>query len=239
MTSPLDGMHAIGYARVSTDDKGQSTDSQINAIKIWGKSNGVIIDAIYDEEVSGKIFPRPKLSEAIITLMTGSASMLVCYDQSRLTRDAEKHLPLIKKMLGDKVIRYVVNGDADPDNFGIKILSAVKGVSDAEERKVISEKTKLKMAFKRDNLNKHMGRPARLIIADSTEGFREGMITDKTIILKPSKVLGYAHQGWPPCYVARTILNVTPITFIRAIKRAGLTEQYNQIMFESMGKVDE
>lgn len=233
LTSPLEGLHAVGYARVSTEDKGQDTGIQVNEINRWAETNGVIMDKIIQEEISGAIWPRPGLSEAIISVMTSSASMLVCYDQSRLTRDAKNQLPLIEKMLGDKVVRYVVNGDADPDSFGVKIMSAVKGVSDSEERKILKQKTRLSMAYRRDTLHIHVGRPAKLIIADSTEGFNKGLIGEKTIILKPSKVLSFAREGWPPNYVSVKLLNVPPVTFLRALERAGLKEQYYQIMQEA------
>ena len=232
MTSPLAGLHAVGYARVSTEDKGQITGTQADSIRRWAETNGVIIDKIIEEEISGAVWPRPGLSEAIVTGMTSGASMLVCYDQSRLTRDANTQLPLIEKMLGDKVIRYVVNGDADPQSFGIKIMSAVKGVSDSEERRILKEKTRVSMAYRRDTLHIHVGRPARLIIADSTEGMNKGLIGEKTLVIKPSKVLQFAKEGWPPNYVASKLLDVPPVTFLRALERAGIKEQYYQIMQE-------
>ena len=232
MTSELKGLHAVGYARVSTDDKGQDTQIQIAQIRKWAESNGVILDKIIDEDISGTVWSRPGLSEALLLVRTTSASMLVCYDQSRLTRNADIQLPMIKDILGDKVIRFVVNGDADPDSFGLKIMSAVKGVSDSEERKILSQKTKLALEHKRDVLHIHVGRPARLIIAESTEGFNEGLIGEKTIVIKPARVLNFAKQGWPPCYVAVKLFNVPPATFLRALERADLKEQYYQVMQE-------
>lgn len=232
MTSQLEGLHAVGYARVSTEDKGQITGTQADSIRKWAKENGVIIDKIIEEEISGAMWPRPGLSEALISVITSSASMLVCYDQSRLTRDAKTQLPLIEKMLGDKVVRYVVNGDADPNSFGVQIMTAVKSVSDSEERRILKKKTQLGMAYRRDSLHIHVGRPARLIIADSTEGFNQGLIGEKTIVLKTAQVLNFAREGWPPNYVADKLLGIPPVTFHRALMRAGLKEQYYQIMQE-------
>ena len=236
MTSSLTGLHAVGYARVSTDDKGQDTNIQINQIRKWADANGVIIDKIIDEDISGAVWPRPGLSEALLTVRTTSASILVCYDQSRLTRDADAQMPLIKDILGDKVLRFVVNGDADPDSIGIKMLSAVKGVSDAEERKVLSQKTKLALEHKRDVLHIHVGRPAKIIITDSLDGFNAGLINDKTIILKPSRVLGFAREGWTPNYVAVKLLGIKAVTFYRALERAQLNEEYARILNERMSQ---
>ena len=231
LTSALEGLHAVGYARVSTDDKGQDTAIQIDLIKKWAEANGVILDSIFEEDMSGAIFPRPRLSEALLTVRTTGASMLICYDQSRLTRDADKHLPLIKDILGkSKVIRFVVNGDQDPDSIGVKIVSAIKGVTDSEERRVLKEKTSNALTYRRDVLHIHVGRPARLVITDSPDTLNKGLIGEKTIVLTSFKALNFAKQGWHASYVARKILMVPPVTFLRALDRAGLTEQYNQIL---------
>lgn len=235
MTSELNGLHAVGYARVSTDDKGQDVNIQINLIKKWAEQYGVIIDGIYSEDVSGAKWPRDELMKAILQVRYSSASMLVCYDESRLTRDAEHQLSMIKDLLDGKVVRYVVHGDSDPDSFGMKVMQAVKGVTDSEERHKISVRTQNALINKRDVQNIHVGRPARIIICDSTEGFRKGLITEKTIILKPSKVLSFAREGWPPCYVAVQLLNIKPITFIRALDRAHLKEEYYKQMENPRG----
>ena len=236
MTTALEGLHAIGYARVSTDDKGQTTAIQIEQIKKWADANGVILDSVYEEDMSGGIFPRPKLSEALLMVRTTGASMLVCYDQSRLTRDADHHLSLIKDILGEnKVIRFVVNGDADPDSIGVKMLTAIKGVTDSEERRVLKEKTKLALAYRRDTLNIHVGRPARLIITDHPEQMKKGVIGESTIVLEPIRALSFASQGWTPSYVANKMLKVPPVTFYRALERAGLKEEYETAYRKAIG----
>ena len=232
--SELKDMHAVGYCRVSTDDKGQTTAQQREAIEKWASERGVIIDGIFEEDMSGTIFPRPALSTALVTVATTSASMLICYDQSRLTREADAHLPLIKGMLGKKVIRYVVNGDLDPDNMATQIVDTLKGITNKEERRVLSAKTKMKLEHLRDVEHIHVGRPAVIVIADDLTGFPKGYISTegktKTLVLKPSQVLQFANSGWTPCYVAVKILRIPPATFTRALKKAGLTEEYREIL---------
>lgn len=231
MAGELEGLHAVGYARVSTDDKGQDTSIQVEQIRRWAGSAGVVLDAVYEEDVSGAVFPRPRLSEALLMVRTTSASMLVCYDQSRLTRDADAHMPLIRDILGaGKTIRYVVNGADDPDSVGVRMLSAIKGVTDSEERRVLKEKTRLAMAYRRDYLNIHVGRPARIVITDDPGSLRKGLVGEHTMVLDTARVLGFASQGWCPAYVARKILQITPSTFYRALERAGLAERYEEIL---------
>lgn len=238
MTSELNGLHAIAYARVSTDDKGQDVNIQITAITKWAGTYGVILDAIYSEDVSGAKWPRDELMKAILQVRYSSAAMLVCYDESRLTRDAEHQMPIIKDLLNGKVIRYVVHGDSDPESFGMRVMSAVKGVADSEERRKLRERTKLALEQKRDVQHIHVGRPARIIICDSTDGFNKGLIGEKTIVLKPSKVLGFAREGWPPCYVAIQLLNIPPATFIRALDRAELKQRYYEVLKAADGVKD-
>ena len=236
MTSALEGLHAVAYARVSTDDKGQDTNIQIEQIKKWAAANGVVLDAVFDEDVSGTVFPRPKLSEALLTVRTTSASMLVCYDQSRLTRDAEHHLAQIKDIIGEgKTIRYVVSGSMDADSMGVRVMSAIKSVTDDEERRVLAEKTKGALEYRRDVLNIHVGRPARVVVTDAPDTLKKGVIGEKTIVLSTMRALSFAAQGWHPSYVARKILMVPPITFLRALERAKLTEKYQAVCEKANG----
>ena len=225
---PLEGLHAIAYARVSTDDKGQDTDVQINAIRQWATLNGVVIDKEIAEDVSGAQWPRTGLSDALISLITSGASILVCYDQSRLTRDADKHLPLINDMIAGKgkTIRYVVNGTDDPNSLGLRMLSAVKGVTDSEEREVLKRKTSDAMIYRRDVKHEHQGKPARLVITDDldAEHFNAGYVNlddDKkkiiTRVLKPSDVLAYARAGFTLNKVATRFLMVDASILHRAI----------------------
>lgn len=229
--SPLAGLHAVGYCRVSTDDKGQTTGQQERAIKEWASARGVIVDSIFTDEKSGSCWPRPGLSAALVTLATGSASMLVCYDQSRLTRDAPTHLPLIQTVLGSKIIRYVSAGDSDPESLGGRITAAIKYETDREERKILSERTKMGMAYRRDVLHQHMGRPIRLYITDSPlNDSPAGRIAPTTIILTPNQVRYYATQGWTPSYVSNRLLKISPATFLTALRAAGLSEEYYNIL---------
>ena len=245
MTSALKDMHAIGYCRVSLDpeDKGQTVETQKRQIKEWADRYGVIIDDYFsDEGISGGTWPRPNLSMAILTLVNSTASILVCYDQSRLTRNAPEHLPQIKKLLDGKVIRYVVDGDTDPDNLGVRIVSAIKGETDKEERKVLHEKTRAGMeARKKQGI--HIGRPSKIVITDDPGKLprgkvqaKDGTYTDKehiprgTRVYSKSQVLSWANQGWSAHKVATELLGVSTSSFIRMMKDAQIYDEYRAIL---------
>ena len=246
----LRDMHAIGYCRVSTDpeDKGQTVETQKRQINEWAQKYGVIIDSVFsDEGISGGTWPRPNLSMAILTLVNSPASILVCYDQSRLTRDAPAHLPQIKKLLNGKVIRYVVDGDTDPENLGVRIVSAIKGETDKEERRVLHEKTKAGMKTRKD-LGIHIGRPAKIVITDEPEKLprgkvqaKDGTFTDKmhiprgTRVYTKQQVLGWARQGWSAHKVATELLGVSTSSFIRMMDEAKIYTEYKAILKEVKG----
>lgn len=245
--SALEGMHAIGYCRVSTDpeDKGQTVETQKRQINEWAERYGVEIDGIYaDEGISGGTWPRPMLSMAIMSLVNSPASFLVCYDQSRLTRDAPAHLSQIKKALQGKVIRYVTDGDTDPDNLGIRIVSAIKAETDKEERRVLHDKTKAGMATRKAQ-GKHIGRPSKVIITDDPDKLprgqiqaRDGTLTDKsrvprgTVVYSKEQALNWARLGWSANYTAHNVLRMSTSSFIAMMKKAGIYEEYKQILKE-------
>lgn len=238
MTSALKDMHAIAYCRVSTEpeDKGQSVKNQIKAIKDWANLYGVKIDNIFsDEGISGGTFPRPNLAMALMSLATSPASMLVCYDQSRLTRDAKAHLPLIEKMIEGKVIRYVIDGDLDTNSLGARMTSAINGVIDEDYRRKLHDKTSL--AMKRKQLEgKHIGRPSKVVITANPRELPKGKIKTEegksTIILTPEQALNFARQGWTPYKVSKEMLGISPASFIRILTDAHIYEQYKQILEE-------
>lgn len=248
MTSALEGMHAIGYCRVSTDpeDKGQTVETQKRQINEWAERYGVEIDDIYaDEGISGGTWPRPMLSMAIMSLVNSPASFLVCYDQSRLTRDAPAHLSQIKKALQGKVIRYVTDGDTDPNNLGIRIVSAIKAETDKEERRVLHDKTKAGMETRKAQ-GKHIGRPSKVIITDDPDKVpkgkiqaRDGTLTDKsrvprgTVVYSKEQALNWARLGWSANYTAHNVLRMSTSSFIAMMKKAGIYDEYKQILKEA------
>lgn len=248
MTSALEGMHAVGYCRVSLDpaDKGQTVETQKRQINEWAQRYGVIIDAIEcDEGKSGGTWPRPGLSMAIMTLVNSPASILVCYDQSRLTRDAPAHLPQIKKALQGKVIRYVTDGDADPNNLGVRIVSAIKAETDKEERLTLHKKTSQGMKTRQEQ-GKHIGRPSKFVITSDPALLPTGKVqkkdntlTDKcrvprgTMVCTKEQVLNWARQGWGAHKVATChLIPVSTSSFIRAMKDAGIYDEYKRILEE-------
>lgn len=224
--SDLTGLQAIGYCRISTDDKGQTVETQKRHIESWATQNGVTIKAIYaDEGVSGNTFPRPQLSLAIVDAVSSHVPILVCYDQSRLTRNGAEHLPIIKKMLGSTVIRYT-SLDIDPDNLGGRLMSAVKSVTDSEERAILRTKTKIGMETRKLQ-GKHVGRPARFLFKEEIATAPTGLYkAGVTVVMAMPVVMAYADAGLSIRAVAKDYLGINSATLHDALVRADLLNEY-------------
>lgn len=224
----VNGVKVVGYCRVSTDDKGQSIDGQSRAIYDWAKTRNCEIIGIYHDEMSGAKFPRPGLSEALLEIQLGEADYLVCYDQSRLTRDAENHLHKIR-LLAPKIC-YVVDGDLEPDSLPTNLLHAIKGVTDKEERRVIGLRTKIGMEAKKAQ-GIHLGRPLILALKEEEEDSPSGrIVAGHTTVITRSQVLTFASMGMSPNYLAKNVLHTTSATVYGLLKRNSLTSEYYETM---------
>ena len=262
--STLDGLHAIGYCRVSTSDHTQTVATQQRQINEWAERMGVTIDAVYsDNGRHGDEYPRPGLAMALVELgASPTASILVSYDQSRLSRNEGEDLPKIKSTLKPgAIIRYVVYGDEDPDNLGIKLTQAIKAVTNNDELKVLSDRTKHGLKTRKD-AGKHIGRPAKVVITDHPETLPAGLIQKRdgtitkgtpeelkddrqriyrpaprgTRVLTKSEVLNYARLGYTPYKVAG-MLGISPASFIRLMDKdhANIYDEYRQILASVKG----
>lgn len=231
--SELKGLTAVGYCRISTDDKGQTVETQKALINEWAARKGVTIRAIYsDEGISGSVFPRPQLSQALIDIMSSHTPILVCLNQSRLTRDAAAHMPVINQMLGNACIIRYAELDINTDDLGGQITLAVTGAIDAEERRRISLRTKQRM----DELIKagrYVGRPAAFLFREDVVNAPQGLFkAGRTLTLSKSELMEYANAGRSISWVCKNVLvrpdggHVTTATLCTALRNAGLFDEY-------------
>lgn len=233
--SELTGLTAIGYCRISTDDKGQTVETQKVLINRWAESKGVKIRAIYsDEGISGSVFPRPQLSQALIDIMSSHTPILVCLNQSRLTRDAAAHMPIINQMLGKSCIIRYVELDIDTDDLGGKITLAVTGAIDTEERRRISVRTKQRMTQLKES-GHYLGRPAAFMFREDVTAAPQGLFkAGRTLTLSKPELMEYAIAGRSISWVCKNILirpdggHVTTATLCTALRNAGLFDEYEQ-----------
>lgn len=233
MTSekPYDGLQAIGYCRVSTDDKGQTNETQEREIRAWADRTGAEIVQIYYDERTGKTLNRPGLMQAIGHIRCDNIPILVAYDPSRLTRNEE--LPKIRAMIGDKCTIQFTTSDLDPTSLGGRITESIRQIFDKEENVIRSAKTSLGMVTRRDQMGIHVGRPAKIVFVEELESCKRGLRssvddTHKTqsLVYPIDTILGYADRGVSMNYLATKILEVTPMSLRRALERFGKLEEY-------------
>jgi DNA invertase Pin-like site-specific DNA recombinase len=77
------------YARVSTDDKGQSTENQLIRLRQWAKDKGIKDFKEYSDRQSGKSLKRPQFIQLMSELETNDTIVLTTFDRySRTVADA-------------------------------------------------------------------------------------------------------------------------------------------------------
>ena len=221
----VNGVNVVGYARVSTDDKGQNIEGQKREILKWAEArNNNVVGFYFDEGISGATFPRPGLSMALLQIQLGDADYLVCYDQSRLTRDADNHLWQIRRFAPN--ICYVADGDLEPNTLPTDLLHAIKGVTDKEERRIIGLRTRIGMETKKAQ-GVHLGRPLKLALREEVEGSNKGRIVPgKTTIITRNQLLTFASMGMTPNHLAVNIFHTTSATVYSLLDRNDLTKEY-------------
>ena len=80
---------ALIYARFSTDNQSdKSIEEQVSDCRAWCDAHDIPVLGIYaDYAVSGMKSSRPQFDALMSALRAGTADTLVCFDQSRLSRD--------------------------------------------------------------------------------------------------------------------------------------------------------
>lgn len=237
MSKIYESMTAVGYCRVSTDDKGQTNETQRRAIMEWSRRTGAEIIEIYEDEMTGTTLSRPGLMQAIGRILCDGVKLFVAYDQSRFTRNED--LPKIKEMIGHNCsIRYVTS-DIDPESLGGRVTDAVRQIFDKEENLIRSAKTRGGMATRRDVMNVHVGRPAKVVFLEELEICKKGLSTSvddrhktQTLVYPISVILEMADKGRSLNYTATKILNVTAMSLRRALSRPALVDHlgFNPLM---------
>ncbi len=211
----VNGVTAVIYARVSTDDKDQRPEVQVDLCTDWCTKNGVNVIGVYTDKVTGTSLERPGFEQMLGKINTAKPGLLVVRDQSRLTRDMK--LEEIKGMLayaGTKII-YVVTPDIDPDSFVGQLSDSINGAINKQFIKDLSSRTSNGMEKSRE-LGIHIGTPARFAIFEDIRRMPKGkvrledFVDSKGKIHKATKVISenllflYAKQGRSLRYLAKT-----------------------------------
>jgi len=170
MINSYSGMTVVLYARVSTDDKDQDTESQIMILKKWCKENDVIILDKYEDKVTGRTTDRPELDRMLGRIMKGGVNILLTLDTDRLSRDQEG-MADIQKMIRPfgTVIRYYADLSTRPETEEGRLINDIKTYGAQKYASGHSLKIKAGQARHRaapKEGKKPIGRPAAFIDLD-------------------------------------------------------------------------
>lgn len=120
MTSPYEGMNAVGYVRSSTDDKGQVPEQQEDDIRHWCSDRGITLIKIYkDVGKTGANLDRPGLQEMLGYLYLHKVNLVIAQDQSRISRDAADMETVRVQLKSVKTnLRYTLDSSEPETEFG-------------------------------------------------------------------------------------------------------------------------
>ena len=220
------------YARVSTDDKDQTTETQIRNMRSWCADQGVEIVAEYEEEKSAKDMDRPKFEACIGRIALGGINILLAWNESRLSRDMEDMTAITKLVRSyGTVIRYVSNA-VEPENSTGQLLNSINTWQAQEERKKLSLNTKVGMETAKAH-GVHCGRMLALCWSHRVAEM-ESMIAKGDDCKQPTKIIpievvfDLARQGYT-INRASGIIGVSRSTLKRALLSEGRFEEYVSI----------
>ena len=229
------------YARVSTDDKGQTNETQIRDMKSYCQRNGFIIadggTAIYQDEQTGKNDRRPGFREMKGRISEGDIDYVVARNQDRISREPVDYQNFIDYARSFRVrVRYVDNSATPETVDGVILDSVQSGLAKADNMKR-SSTTKAGM-YTAKLKGVHCGRPIRFcwsdeIFMNSPKIRSEGR--GRTVIQSVDTILDFARQGMTMSEASRTI-GVSRMTLRRALCSKGLEGRFEEIRLESRSK---
>ena len=146
---------ALGYARVSTDEQareGVSLESQVARIRAYAQAKELeLTDVLTDDGISGKTLERPALQELVRRCERGEVGHVVVVKLDRLTRRTRDLLALVDDLfLARQIELHSVSESLDTSTpHGRFVLTLFGGLAQME-RELIGERTRIAMAYKRE-----------------------------------------------------------------------------------------
>lgn len=225
------------YARVSTDDKDQTNETQLRQMRQFCERMGWVVLDVYTDEQTATNDKRPGFRALKGRITEGDVDYVVARNQDRISREPVDYQNFLEfcKMFRVRV-RYCDNGSTPETVDGVILDSVQAGLAKADNMKR-SATTKAGMETARLN-GIHCGRPIAFCWADEVEANRAKIQTEgehRTVIQSVDTVMAFARQGMTMWSAARTI-GVSPWALWRAIRAKGLQDEYDRIRLESRAK---
>ncbi len=206
---------AVIYCRVSTDDKGQTNETQERECRRWCEQMDYNVVEVYKDQSTGTNLNRvgfAMMQNRIIN--EGDIDFVVAYDQSRITRS--DNLEQVRRTFMDRRCRlvFVADSASNSDDVGSRIVRNIKTVMNEEENNVRRVKTMIGMQTRKEQ-GKHLGRPARFVFVEDLASSPEGRyVPGKTVVYSYAGLLDLARQGISLRRAAETYVGVSYTTLM-------------------------
>lgn len=222
------------YARVSTDDKGQTNETQIRDMREFCRRNNFVIadngTAIYQDEQTARNDRRPGFREMKGRISEGDIDFVVARNQDRISREPVDYQNFVDYARSFRVrLRYVDNGAKPETTDGVILDSVQAGLAKADNMKR-SSTTKAGMETARLK-GIHCGRPIMFCWSDEVMQNSARIQTEgenRTVIQSVDTILDFARQGMSVSRTAVTI-GVSRMTLRRALRSKGIEAQFEDL----------
>jgi len=157
-------MKAALYARVSTDNKGQTPDNQLEDLRRFAETQGWQIVAEFADYESGSKANRPQFQAMLSAASRHEFDVLVFWALDRLTREgALKTLEVLNQLAhwGVDYRSYTESYIDSAGPFGEAIIALLATIA-KQERLRLQERVKAGLARARRE-GRRLGRPAKVI----------------------------------------------------------------------------
>ncbi|MGJ5819965.1 recombinase family protein [Paludibaculum fermentans] len=196
------------YARVSTDDKGQSPDNQLADLRRFAQAQGWEITSEYSDFESGSKSTRPQFRSMLDAASRREFDLLLFWSLDRLSREGALKTLQILNQLAQWGVAYRSYTEAYLDSAGVfsDAIVALLATLAKQERIRIQERVKAGLDRAR------------------REGKRLGR---RPTVLRRDVVADLRKSGWSWSRIANE-LGVHPSAVRRTAKRPGLVENPHQ-----------
>lgn len=230
-----DSYTVVLYARVSTDDKGQTNETQIRDLRAFCQKNSWQIadrgTAIYTDEQTARNDKRPGFRELKGRISEGDIDFVVARNQDRISREPSDYQAFIKYCQTYRVrVRYIDNPARPESTEGVIMDSVMAGLAKADNMKRSAATTAgMKTAQLR---GVHCGRPMSFCWADEVEQNRSKIIFDdsdghvrKTAIADINMIMSFADKGISIGKAAEAY-HIARSTLVNALRERGMLDDY-------------
>lgn len=229
-----DDYRVVLYARVSTDDKGQTNETQIRELREYCSRMGWTIAETYTDEQTARNDKRPGFRELKGRISEGDIDYVVARNQDRISREPADYQNFLDYCRTFRVRVRFSDNDAKPETAdGVLFDSIQAGLAKADN---IKRSTGTKKGMVTAKLNGiHCGRMLMFCWSDEVLQNRariQTVIDDdhrhRTVVMSPSSVMDLARQGYSIPKAAE-VIGVSRNTLTRALCAKGMLDEFREI----------